>query len=184
VIDTDRIVCDYPLRDPAHQHREFTTGDLGGWGRRRYTITRDGRLIRNAPARREELAPVKDVEWPIEGEIMMVADDVPEEEGPVEYRVLFRDGRVEWIRRVRLDPPEDLASPPPSARGSLVPDVMGRPASPEDFRSLVPRKLELVDGHIPGEERLVLLLLATMGLRRVAALVGRERWLSAVEEQG
>ena len=58
---------------------------------------------------------------------------------------------------------------------------MGRPASPEEFRAAAPRKLELVDGRIPGAEKLVLMLLATMGLRRVAALVGRDAWLSAAE---
>jgi hypothetical protein len=61
---------------------------------------------------------------------------------------------------------------------------MGRPASPEEFWAAVPRKLELVDGHIPGEQRLVLFLLTTMGLARVAALVGREVWLAAVEREG
>jgi hypothetical protein len=30
----------------------------------------------------------------------------------------------------------------------------------------------------------VLFLLTTMGLERVAALVGRERWLAAVEDEG
>jgi len=44
--------------------------------------------------------------------------------------------------------------------------------------------LELVEGHIPGEQKLVLFLLTTMGLERVAALVGRERWLAAVEDEG
>jgi hypothetical protein len=70
-----------------------------------------------------------------------------------------------------------------SARDSLIPDRMGRPASPEEFRSSVPTKLELVDGHIPGEQKLVMFLLTTMGLARVAALVGRERWLAAVEDE-
>lgn len=56
--------------------------------------------------------------------------------------------------------------------------------SPEEFGAAVPEKLELVDGHIPGEEKLVMILLSTMGLRRVAALVGREAWISAVEGQG
>lgn len=56
--------------------------------------------------------------------------------------------------------------------------------SPEGFGAAVPEKLELVDGHIPGEEKLVMILLSTMGSRRVAALVGREAWISAVEGQG
>jgi hypothetical protein len=42
--------------------------------------------------------------------------------------------------------------------------------------------MELVDGHIPGEQMLVLFLLTTMGLRRVASLVGRDAWMSAIED--
>jgi hypothetical protein len=53
----------------------------------------------------------------------------------------------------------------------------------EEFRWAVPEKLELVDGHIPGEERLVMFLLATMGLRRVSALVGRHAWASVVDQE-
>jgi len=40
-----------------------------------------------------------------------------------------------------------------------------------------------VDGRIPGAKRLALILLATMGLRRAAAMVGREAWLAAAEGQ-
>jgi hypothetical protein len=59
-----------------------------------------------------------------------------------------------------------------------------RCAADEDLRILasVPRKLELVDGHIPGEQSLVLFLLTTMGLRRVASLVGRDAWVSAIDD--
>jgi hypothetical protein len=53
-----------------------------------------------------------------------------------------------------------------------------------EFLASVPRKLELVDGHIPGEQKLMMFLLTTMGLARVAALVGREGWLAAVEDEG
>jgi hypothetical protein len=180
----DRIVCDFPLADPSDQDREFVTRDLGGWGRGRYTITRDGRLIRHALAKRQALEPVKDIEWPIDGEIRIVDDDVPESESAVEYAVKFRIGRVEWVRRVML---EGTGAPGPAsprvAPEFSRPEAMGKPASPEEFRSAVPEKLELVDGHIPGEEKLVLFLLATMGLRRVAALVGRGAWVSAVEDR-
>jgi hypothetical protein len=115
----------------------------------------------------------------------MVDDEVPKGEAPVEYAVRFISGRVEWIRRVRLEPgagptPASEASP----RGSMTPERLGRPASRKEFLSSIPRKLELVEGHIPGEQKLVLFLLTTMGLERVAALVGRERWLAAVEDEG
>lgn len=44
MIGFDRIVCEYPLADPRDQDRELLTRDFGGFGRERYTITRDGRL--------------------------------------------------------------------------------------------------------------------------------------------
>ena len=180
----DRVMCDYPLADPADQEREFETSDLGGWGRGRYTITRDGRLIRHALATRQGWEPVKDVEWPIDGEIRIVDDDVPEGESAVEYAVRFRNGRVEWIRRVRLEGAAAAAvASPMFVRDALRPEAMGRPASVEEFRWAVPEKLELVDGHIPGEEKLVMFLLATMGLRRVSALVGRHAWASVVDQE-
>jgi hypothetical protein len=49
---------------------------------------------------------------------------------------------------------------------------------------LTPEKLELVDGHIAGEQKLMIFLLTTMGLARVAALVGRESWLAAIDDEG
>ncbi|HEU0108000.1 MAG TPA: hypothetical protein VFT38_17585 [Vicinamibacteria bacterium] len=180
----DRIVCEYPLSDPRDQDREFVTRDLGGWGRDRYVITRDGRLIRHASIRPQGLEPVKDVEWPVEGEIRMVDDDVTEAEDPVEYAVRFTGGQIDWIRRVRMEAGESAVPPSDaSARGAMIPERMGRHASPEEFRSSIPRKLELVEGHIPGEQKLVMFLLTTMGLARVAALVGRESWLAAVAEK-
>jgi hypothetical protein len=59
---------------------------------------------------------------------------------------------------------------------------MGRPLTADEFESLAPEKLELVDGRIPGGETLVILLLTSLGLRRVAALVGREAWVRAIED--
>ena len=88
----DQVVCEYPLSDPRDQDREFLTRDFGGWGRDRYVITRDGRLIRQAPVRREDRDLVKDVEWPIDGDIRMVDDEVPKGEPPVEYAVRFISG--------------------------------------------------------------------------------------------
>jgi hypothetical protein len=185
MIGFDRIVCEYPLSDPRDRDREFVTRDFGGWGRDRYVITRDGRLIRHAPVRRERLELVMDVEWPVDGEIRMVDDDVPEGEASVEYAVRFAVGRVEWIRRLRMEAVEPaVPALDASARAAMIPKRMGRPASPEEFRSSIPEKLELVDGHVPGEQKLVMFLLTTIGLSRVAALVGREGWLAAVEDEG
>jgi hypothetical protein len=183
--DLDRVVCEYPLANAGDQDREFVTRDFGGWGRDRWVITRDGRLIRRAPITLHGFDLVKDVEWPLDGEIRIVDDDGPETEGPVEYAVRFAGGRVEWARRVRMEAgAAGVSALEAPAGGSMVPERMGRPASPEEFRSAVPRKLELVDGHVPGEQKLLMLLLTTMGLARVAALVGRESWLAAVEDEG
>ena len=178
----DRVVCDYPLPDPRDQDREFVTNDFGGLGSDRYVITRDGRLFRQAPVRPREHAPVRDVEWPIDGDIRIFEDDERAGGATIEYALRFRVGRVEWVRRVRLDPPDVFRAR--SAAGSQVtPEAMGRPGSADEFLAAVPRKLELVDGHVPGEQKLVLFLLRTMGLRRVASLVGREAWLSAIEDE-
>lgn len=43
--------------------------------------------------------------------------------------------------------------------------------------------LEFLDGRIPGDRKLLLLLLTSVGLRRTAAMVGRERWLQAIGEE-
>lgn len=179
----DRIVCDYPLPDSDDQDREFLTRDLGTRGVDRYTITGDGRLIRHASPTLFGPVPVHDIEWPIHDDIRIFAADSTADGGTVEYAVRFTRGRVEWIRRVMLEG----AFAGPVARGvwralgTPMPDVMGRPATPDEFRACVPRALELLDGRVPGEEKLVLLLLSTMGLRRVAALVGREAWLKAID---
>ena len=63
-----------------------------------------------------------------------------------------------------------------------APEIMGRPLSVEEFTAFAPEKLELADGRIPGGEKLVMLLLASLGLQRVAALVGREAWIRAIED--
>jgi len=150
--DFDRIMCDFPLPEPRDQDREFLTGDFGGFGHDRYVITRDGRLIRQARPDRLDLAPVRDIEWPIHGDIRIFDEDPSAPDEGVEYAVRFTHGRVEWVRRVHIE--RSPAVPASSAPRSLVtaPDAMGRPASPEEFSAAVPEKLELVDGHILGEE--------------------------------
>jgi hypothetical protein len=37
----DRVMCDYPLADPADQGREFETSDLGGFGGATATRSRE-----------------------------------------------------------------------------------------------------------------------------------------------
>jgi hypothetical protein len=180
----DTVTCDYPLPDPRHQDLEFQTKDLERvMGH--YTITRDGRLIRHARPSLFVPGPVSDVEWPIHGDIRIYERDPNADHGLVEYAVRFTYGRVDWIRRVRLEEGAPREPPPPipaQARPAPTPDVMGRPLTVEEFAAYSPEKLELAAGRVPGGEKLVLLLLTSLGLRRVAALVGRETWLRAVQE--
>jgi hypothetical protein len=61
----------------------------------------------------------------------------------------------------------------------LEPAPYPRRPTPEQFSAHTPEKLELLDGHVPGEEKLLLLLLTTMGLRRAVELVGPKLWRSA-----
>ena len=63
-----------------------------------------------------------------------------------------------------------------------APDASGRPLTADELMAFAPRTIELVDGRIPGDEELVLLLLTSLGLRRVAALVGFDLWRSALPE--
>ena len=88
----DRVTCEYPLPDPQDQDREFVTGDFGGFGSDRFVITRDGRLFRQAPVRPREHAPVRDVEWPIDGDIRIFEEEERVVEAPAEYAV--RLGRL------------------------------------------------------------------------------------------
>ena len=180
----DTVNCDYLLPDPRHQDLDFQTKDLER-AMEHYTITRDGRLIRHARPSLRVPAAERDVEWPIHGEIRIYDSDPDSDQALVEYAVRFTHGRVEWIRRVRAVGGKAASEPPPVAAASIpppAPDVMGRPVTADEFAAFTPEKLELIDGRIPGGEKLVLLLLTSLGLRRVAALVGREAWSRAVED--
>jgi hypothetical protein len=179
----DNVACDYPLPDPRHQDLEFQTKDLERvMGR--YTITRDGRLIRHARPSPFVLAPVRDVEWPIHGDIRIYDLDPDSERDPIEYAVRFMYGRVLWIRRVKFEGGAPGEALPMVTEGLQVPtpEAMGRPLTVEEFTAFAPEKLELAEGRIPGGEKLVVLLLASLGLRRVAALIGPEAWKRAIED--
>jgi len=90
----DSLTCDYPLPDPHHQDLEFVTRDLEKvMGR--YTITRDGRLIRHARPSLFGPQPVSDVEWPIQGDIRIYERDPDPEHGTIEYAVRARAGRLD-----------------------------------------------------------------------------------------
>lgn len=91
----DTVRCEFRLPNPLHQDLEFQTKDLDG-SLNRYTITRDGRLIRHP--RREDTGPGRDAEWPIHGDVRICGGGAEDEERFVEYVVRFTHGRVEWVR--------------------------------------------------------------------------------------
>ncbi len=182
----DTVECDYLLPDPRHQRLEFQTKDLACC-MERYTITRDGRLLKhpwgdvlNGPR------PVleKDVELPIHGDIRIHGVDPDAGSGLVEYVVRFTQGRVERVRRWTDGRTSSEAEPPAPDKGPgpPTPDVMGRSLTVSEFSAHTPEKLELMGGRIPGDKDLLLLLLSSLGLRRAAALVGYDLWRQALPE--
>ena len=191
----DEVRSEYPLPDPAHQKLLFQTKDLGSL-MDRYVITKHGRLVRKKngglfhKTRRDVVCPIHQ-----DLRIYTSVEVAPEEEEWVEYIFRFTEGRVTKVRRSRdrhrfkvkkWDPEEwrkqePVALAPPEGEGQnrLQPALHPRRPTPEEFTSHTPEKLELIDGHVPGEEDLVLLLLTTIGLRRAAQLVGPKLWRSA-----
>ena len=105
----------------------------------------------------------------------------------VEYRVRFTRGRVEWIRpergRRRSLKRKTSSRPrwPDGERGPLVPGIDGRRLTGDEFSRLTPEKLELIEGRIPGDEQLLMLILTSVGLRYAVELLGAEQWQQAVE---
>jgi hypothetical protein len=198
----DTVRCEHPLPDPAHQELEFQTKDLDCY-LEDYTITRDGRLVRHERESPGASAAFRDVEWPVHGDLRMYAS-LGEEGGAsewVEYVVRFAHGRVERIRRaprrhasaeaLEADVPDEarllvrrLRLRAPVLDPAIAPSLGGRPLDEAEYMAHVPEKIELLDGHVPGEEPLLLLLLASVGLRRAAVLVGREAWECALREGG
>jgi 3-mercaptopyruvate sulfurtransferase SseA len=192
----DTIKCEHPLPDPRHQELEFQTKDLERY-LNHYTITLDGRLIRHPRSGERAPAPCRDIEWPIHGDLRMYAEGADSEW--VEYVVRFTHGRLEWIERAPEEPPEgEEHEVAPANAGDrqrvhfrmpeieplVAPSLDGRRLRAEEFIAHVPEKMELLDGHIPGEEPLLLLLLASVGLRRAAGLVGPATWARALRDDG
>jgi hypothetical protein len=191
----DEVRSEYRLPDPDHQDLVFQTKDLENL-LDRYVITKHGRLVRKKngglfhKTRRDVVCPIHQ-----DLRIYTSVEVAPEEEEWVEYVFRFTEGRVTRVRRSRdrhrfkvkkwdpeeLRKQEPVAPTPPEAEGSkrLQPSLHPRRPTPEEFSSHTPEKLELIDGHVPGEEDLALLLLTTIGLRRAAQLVGPKLWRSA-----
>jgi hypothetical protein len=190
----DEVRCEYPLPNPSHQALLFQTKDLENL-LDLYLVTRRGRLVRKKtgllePRSCHVLCPIHQ-----DLRIHTSVEVGPEEHEWVEYVLRFTEGRVTKVRRsrdrrrFRLDTwaPEALsreaapaaATGDSQASGGLTPGLLPRRPTVEEYCSHTPEKLELIDGHIPGEERLLLLLLTGMGLRRAAELVGLKLWRSA-----
>jgi len=189
----DEVRCEYRLPTPAHQDLVFQTKDLENL-MDEYVITRRGRLVRSRtgwlePRRCRVVCPIHQ-----DLRIHTSVEVGPEEHERVEYVFRFTEGRVTRLRRSRdrqrfkvkkWDPEEWWRKEPAAAPAEgevpkrLQPALHPRRPTPEEFSSHTPEKLELIDGHVPGEENLVLLLLTSMGLRRAAQLVGPKLWRSA-----
>ena len=95
--------------------------------------------------------------------------------------------RAEWARRVDekgrfLEEAPSIAPPVAGAEEELAPSVWGRLLTVEEYHACTPEKLELIRGEIPGAEKLLVLLLTQVGLRRAAALVGLESWKKALAD--
>lgn len=93
----DTVRCEYPLPDSRHQNLEFQTKKLDCL-LLRYTIRRDGTLVRHAGEGAFGSGPERDVEWPIHGDISIYTSIHSEDPSWIEYVVRFTHGRVEWIR--------------------------------------------------------------------------------------
>lgn len=190
----DEVRCDYPLPDPAHQGLVFQTKDLEN-AMEEYRITRRGRLVRTrsgwlTPRKRRDACPIH--------QDLRIYDSVevgPDEREWVEYIFRFSEGKVTRVRRSkdrhrykvkRWEPEEQPAAQVSAAAPTdapseprLEPALYPRRPTAEEFSAHTPERLELLDGHVPGEEKLLLLLLTTIGLRRAARLVGPKLWRSA-----
>jgi hypothetical protein len=182
----DTLECDFPLPDPEYQDLEFQTKDLECF-MERYSITRDGRLLKHARGRvlgdGDQLRLEHDVELPVHGVLLIYAADPGTDHGLIEYRVRFTHGRVERVERWegfgaerRRGLRQREASPRPRR---LSPDVLGRPLTAEDLLVHAPAKLELKEGRIAGDKGLLLLILTSLGVRRAAVLVGYDVWKKA-----
>jgi hypothetical protein len=174
----DEVRCEYPLPDPAHQNLLFQTKDLEK-GLEQYLITRRGRLVRTrsdwlTPRERRDACPIH--------QDLRIYDSVevgPDEREWVEYVFRFTEGKVTRVRRSKDRHRYRVGRSDSQSEPRLEPGLDPRRPTPEEFSAHTPEKLELFDGHVPGEEKLLLLLLTTIGLRSAARLVGPNLWRKA-----
>lgn len=179
----DIVRCLAPLLEPRHQSLSFQTKDLDQT-LGEYTITRAGHLVREPRTGWLGLGPSRRVAVPLHGDLRMYTsvENKTGRHSSVEYRVRFTAGRIEWIR---LEPPGRRTARrrkalPSGKRGVLVPRAGPRRITAEEFARYAPHKLELANGRIVGDERLLLLILSSLGLRHVIELLGPETWQDAL----
>lgn len=118
----DTLYCRHPLPNPQHQNLEFQTKDLECL-LETYTITEEGWLVQHAQRGWGAERLIRDVEWPLHGDLRFYTSVKEEEPSWIEYVARFTHGRVEWIRpieEVRQEPslirPDWLPWAEPSAR--------------------------------------------------------------------
>jgi hypothetical protein len=180
----DTIKCEYPLPNKLHQDLEFQTKDLECL-LERYMITFDGRLVRHPG--KGNVGLERDIVWPFHGDIRIYDSDPENPSHFVEYVVRFTHGRVEWILsadEVHGGAPgtSEARTPETGMPPGLIPAAWGRRLTLEEYTANTPEQIELIDGEIPGTDKLLLLLLTSVGLRRAVTLVGADRWRKALVE--
>lgn len=120
----DTIYCQYPLPNPRHQDLDFQTKDLECL-LDTYTITQEGWLVQHAKRGWGEGRLVRDVEWPLHGDLRFYTSVKTEEPSRIEYVARFTHGRVEWIR-----PIEEVRQEPSLIRPDWLP--WAEPSAPEE----------------------------------------------------
>lgn len=149
----DTVRCDYPLPDPRLQDAEFQTKDLDP-ALEHYTITVDGRLVRQARRLSGRAAVDRDVEWPIHGDVLIYTNDPDRERGLVDLVVRFTHGRVESIRRLAEgESPRGAPPPQPWTIDWLLPSgPTARAATRDEPSAAEPAAEPSAAEHRPGTQ--------------------------------
>lgn len=96
----DFVHCEWPLPDVSFQNKLFETASLGNEGRR-YTITKQGRLVRHSSEEVPEYKGphfTKDLELPIHGDVHLTSRWTSASDPRLSVVVRFREGVVLGIK--------------------------------------------------------------------------------------
>ncbi len=96
----DLVLCKWPLPAVSIQGTLFETASLGNEGRR-YTITKEGHLLRHASEEVPEYKGpyfTKDLELPIHGDLHLTSRWTSASDPRLSVVVRFREGAVQWIK--------------------------------------------------------------------------------------